>query len=107
MKKRIIVGSLRQETNSFSQVKTMAKDFMVYKGEEMLDYIAATSVFREADVEIIPTLCAYAMPSGKVDEEAYMSFKSYILDHIPQDVKIDGVWLFLHGAMNVENIAFK
>ncbi len=29
MKKKIIVGSLRQETNSFSQVKTMEKDFTV------------------------------------------------------------------------------
>ncbi|HCS73794.1 MAG TPA: hypothetical protein DIW17_07960, partial [Clostridiales bacterium] len=31
MKKRIVVGSLRQETNSFSQVKTTAEDFTVYK----------------------------------------------------------------------------
>ncbi len=104
MKKRIVVGSLRQETNSFSQIKTMSKDFTVYKGEEMLNYIAATQVFREADVEIIPTLCAYAIPSGKVDEKTYLSYKKYIIDHIPQDVKIDGVWLYLHGAMNVENI---
>ncbi|HHY23695.1 MAG TPA: M81 family metallopeptidase, partial [Clostridiaceae bacterium] len=58
----------------------------------------------EADVEIIPTLCAYAMPSGKVDEKTYLSYKNYIIDHIPQDEKIDGVWLYLHGAMNVENI---
>jgi len=104
MKKRIIVGSLRQETNSFSQVKTLAKDFTVYKGEEMLEHIAATPVFLEADVEIIPTLCAYAMPSGKVDEKTYLSYKNYIIDHIPHDEKIDGVWLYLHGAMNVENI---
>jgi microcystin degradation protein MlrC len=72
MKNRIVVGSLRQETNSFSQVKTMSKDFAVYKGKEMLDHIAVTHVFREADVEIIPTLCAYAMPSGKVDEKTYI-----------------------------------
>lgn len=104
MKKRIVVGSLRQETNSFSQVKTTAEDFTVYKGEEMLNYIAAAQVFHEADVEIIPTLCAYATPSGKVDQEAYLSFKDYILKQIPQNEKIDGVCLYLHGAMNVENM---
>ena len=104
MNKRIVVGSLRQETNSFSRVKTMAEDFTVYTGEEMLDYIAATQVFREADAEIIPTLYAYATPSGKVDQEVYLSFKDYILEHIPQNGKIDGIWLYLHGAMNVENI---
>lgn len=104
MKKKIVVGSLRQETNSFSQVKTMEKDFTVYKGDEMLQHVAVTPFFRENDVEIIPTLCAYAMPSGKVDEKTYLSYKNYIIDHIPQEEKIDGVWLYLHGAMNVENI---
>ena len=103
-KKKILVGSLRQETNSFSPVKTRISDFEVYKGKEMLNHIASTSVFQKAGFEIIPTLYAYATPSGKVDEDAYMSFKSYILDCIPKDEKIDGVWLYLHGAMNVENI---
>lgn len=104
MKRKILVGSLRQETNSFSPVKTFEKDFTVYKGEEMLDHIAPTEFFLKKDVEIIPTLCAYAIPSGKVDEQAYLSFKQYILDCIPKNEKIDGVWLYLHGAMNVENI---
>ncbi|HCS76140.1 MAG TPA: microcystin degradation protein MlrC, partial [Clostridiales bacterium] len=35
---------------------------------------------------------------------AYLLFKDYILKQIPQNEKIDGVCLYLHGAMNVENM---
>lgn len=104
VKKKIVVGSLRQETNSFSPVLTVEKDFSVFKGPEMLNRIAVTDMFQDAGFEAVPTLCAYAMPSGKVDEKAYLSFKQTILDGIPRDGSVAGVWLYLHGAMNVVNI---
>ncbi|NJD01878.1 MAG: M81 family metallopeptidase, partial [Ruminiclostridium sp.] len=102
--KRIVMGSLRQETNSFSPVRTTYKDFTVAKGKGMLEKVAATQIFEEAGVEIIPTLCAYALPSGKVDKKCYTEYKDYILKGIPENEKIDGVWLYLHGAMEVEEI---
>ncbi|HZJ82958.1 MAG TPA: M81 family metallopeptidase [Clostridia bacterium] len=102
--KKILVGALRQETNSFSPIITTAEDFTVVKGEEMLDYIAATQVFLEANIEIIPTLYASALPNGKVHEQCYREYTEYILDHISRDVNIHGVWLYLHGAMDVINI---
>lgn len=104
MKKKIIVGSLRQETNSFSPVITVEEHFSVFKGPDMLNRIAVTEMFENAGFEVVPTLCAYAMPSGKVDQKAYTSFKQTILDGIPQDKSVAGVWLYLHGAMNVVNI---
>ncbi|HBN83396.1 MAG TPA: MlrC family protein [Clostridiales bacterium] len=104
MKKKIVVGSLRQETNSFSPVITVEDHFSVSKGQDMLNKIAVTEMFENAGFEVIPTICAYAIPSGKVDQKAYVGFKQSILDGIPRDGSVAGVWLYLHGAMNVVNI---
>lgn len=102
--KNIVVGSLRQESNSFSPFCTTCKDFVIATGEEMLGKIEVSGIFREAGYGIIPTLFAYAVPGGKVEEESFLWFKNYILEHIPEDGSVAGVWLYLHGAMEVDNL---
>ncbi|MDO8685583.1 MAG: M81 family metallopeptidase, partial [Clostridiales bacterium] len=101
---RIIVGSLQQETNTFSPIHSVYEDFDVVYGDRMLEKIAATEVFHKAGVELIPTLYANAVPSGKLDERSFNMFKNELVDAIPANKKPDGIWLYLHGAMEVENI---
>jgi hypothetical protein len=103
-KKKIVIGSLRQETNSFSPVITYEKDFLVCRGRDVLQQTPVSRILEEAGFEVVPTLWAYAIPSGKVDKKAYCRFKEIIMNAIPKDGSVAGVWLYLHGAMNVTEI---
>lgn len=101
---RIVVGSLQQETNTFSPIKTSWKDFDYISGEKMLSKIAVTDILKEAGAEIIPTIYANAVPSGRIDKVSFKKFCNELLDRIPNGNEIDGIWLYLHGAMEVEEI---
>lgn len=101
---KIVVGSLQHETNTFSPVKASWKDFDYVAGKEMLDKIAVTDLFLAEGVELIPTIYANAVPSGKLDKESYLKFLNEIVNSIPDTEEIDGIWLYLHGAMEAEEI---
>jgi microcystin degradation protein MlrC len=109
--KRVLVGALLQESNSFSPRRSVWSDFHVDEGTAMLDRIAAAPVFKAAGMEMIPTIFAYAVPGGILREESYLRFKNQILGCIPDpangdrdDGLPDGVWLYLHGALEVDRI---
>ncbi|NSW90803.1 MAG: M81 family metallopeptidase [Firmicutes bacterium] len=101
---KIVVGSLQQETNTFSPIKASWKDFDYVAGERVLSKVAVTDVFREAGAELIPTIYANAVPSGRLDKESFKKLCNELVEGIPAGKEIDGIWLYLHGAMEVEDI---
>jgi microcystin degradation protein MlrC len=102
--KKVVAASLFQESNSFSPKIANWNDFKIFEKADMLKKIAVTRIFNEAGYEIIPTLYALAVPGGRVEEDSFRKFMEYILECIPEDGSVDGVWLYLHGAMHVEGL---
>lgn len=101
---RIVAGVMHHETDTLSPLRTNEKDFEIVKGKAVLDKIAAAaSYFREAGVEVIPTIYANALPSGLVEDSTYLEFREQILKVISKEKgRIDGIWFYLHGSMGVE-----
>lgn len=99
---RIAIGSLQCEGNSLTPVYTRFEDFDYAPGESMYQKIKVMDYLREKGAEVIPTIYAHALPGGAVIKEDYLRLVSEIVDGIPCDV--DGVWLYLHGAMCVQEI---
>ena len=99
---RIAIGSLQCEGNSLSPVYTRYEDFDYASGESMYQKIKVMDYLAEKGAEVIPTIYAHALPGGAVIKEDYLRLVSEIVDGIPCDV--DGVWLYLHGAMCVQEI---
>ena len=100
---RIVLGSLQCEGNSLTPIKTKYKDFDYAKGEAMYEKIRVLDFMRENGCEPIPTIYAHALPGGAVVKEDFLKLVDDIVDAIP-DSDIDGVWLYLHGALYVEEI---
>ena len=104
---RIVIGSLQCEGNSLTPVLTRFEDFDYAVGEEMFDtgreHVAVIDMLREKGCEIIPTVYGHALPGGPVKLEDFYKMTDQMLDAIPTQ-GIDGVWLYLHGAMCVEGI---
>ena len=99
---RIAIGSLQCEGNSLTPVYTRFEDFDYAPGESMYQKIKVMDYLSEKGAEVIPTIYAHALPGGAVIKEDYLRLVSEIVDGIPCDV--DGVWLYLHGAMCVQEI---
>ena len=100
---RIAIGSLQCEGNSLTPVLTHLEDFDRAYGMDMLEKIQISELLKEYDIEVVPTLYAHALPGGPVVKEDFLELAEGIVDGIPTS-GIDGVWLYLHGAMCVEEI---
>lgn len=106
---RVLVGSISHETNTFPPFLTRKDDFWIRYDEEVLDHGGyhggalggISRTLRESGIELVLTLAAVAMLGGVVERSAYESFKQSILDKAHD---IDGVCLFLHGAMRAEGL---
>lgn len=100
---RIAIGSLQCEGNSISPVATRFEDFDYAVGEAMYEKIAVMDLLREKGVDVVPTIYAHALPGGAVVKSDFLRLAHEIIDGIPSE-GIDGVWLFIHGTMYVEEI---
>ncbi|HEU5315191.1 MAG TPA: M81 family metallopeptidase [Chloroflexota bacterium] len=93
---RIAVGGIRHETNTFSTLRTRLEDFAVDRGD-------AVGITCEG-AEVVGTLFANAFPHGVVERRGYETLKAELLERLRAALPLDGVYLKLHGAMEVEEI---
>lgn len=118
--KRIAVGGLVHETNTFAPCPTTLADFDSHGSSlPILRGQALTAAFdqgggamggmlralRAAPVEILPLLRAEAQPGGKVEAAAFAALADELLSGLQAAGPLDAVMLDLHGAMVVEGIA--
>jgi microcystin degradation protein MlrC len=100
---RIAIGGIRHETNTFSPVWTDFEDFQIVSGQALFE--DSLGWFRRTqDVAFSPTFVAGAIPSGMVRKDAYTKLKNDLLAEIRATLPLDGIYLDLHGAMEVEGI---
>ena len=98
---RLAICGIRHETNTFSPLQAGIEDFRVLRGDEVM-----ADVPRQAfdNVEWAPTLVSKAQPHGLVLQEAYESMAAEMVDRLRRAFPLDGVYLDLHGAMEVEDV---
>jgi microcystin degradation protein MlrC len=100
---KIVVGSLQQESNTLTTRRSTREDFVLYRGTAMLPHIAVTDYLTSRGMELVPTLYANAVPGGPLGEVDFHSMADELVAMIPAS-GMDGIWLYLHGAMEVVNI---
>lgn len=99
---KIAIGSIQCEGNSLTPIPTRFEDFDYAVGEDMYTKVKVVDYFKESGCDIVPTIYAHALPGGAVVKEDFLRLAHELCDAIPSDV--DGVWLYIHGAMYVEEI---
>lgn len=100
--KRVLTLGIRHESNTFSTLLTKEADFRLLRGAEVLKGQEWTEVFKKANIELIPTLHAYAWPGGVVEHAAFEKFMNEILDSIKNAGHLDGIYMDMHGALHAE-----
>jgi len=110
---RILVGAVLHESNTFWPYPTDLQSFKnrnFYLGDEVTEKFNYTKtalggfyeVLREEGAEAIPCIAALAEPSGTVTADAFNRIKQEIVDSCKKVGKLDGILLYLHGAMVTE-----
>lgn len=110
MKKRIFIGGLHHESDTFNPIITGRDDIWVTRGEDLLASKGRSSVngiiatLTCAGYEVIPSLIARAVPNGVWDRAYYLELKEELLTALREAGDIDGISLSLHGSMRVDGI---
>lgn len=113
---RIAIGRLFAELTHFNPIPTTLKAFEaggIQCGSAMLSssaHLREIDGFLEAacaepDVELVPTMSAWAMPGGLLDNETHEFLKDRFLEGLKGVGHLDGILLALHGAMSSEDEA--
>lgn len=107
---KILIGGFGHESNTFTPFRTRLKDFRPRYGEETLAeplrgaFGGIVNTLRaHDDIELVPTITAHAMPGGIVERETFETLKGEILARAHD---VDGVCLYLHGAMRAEGVDY-
>ncbi len=98
------MGMFYHEANSFNPNLLQKDGFVYYEGDEVLRRLHATEVFQEENAELIPLIYATALPYGIVARDAYEFYANGILSILEENKDVDGVFLHLHGSMEVEGL---
>lgn len=107
--KRILVGAMNHESNSFNPIIAVESDFLVLRGAEVLarrkqndTLTGILDTLEQAGFEPVPTVFASAVPNGLVDKDFCARLRQEILSMTEQaleDGPIDAVTFALHGSM--------
>lgn len=101
---KIIVASYQCESNSRALYHPQKSDFEYFKGEDIFKKLAVKDIFADAGFEIIPSIYAVALPSGTVEKDINTYYTEQILDTVRAHPDADGVYIFFHGSMEVDEI---
>lgn len=109
--KRVLVGSMHHESNSFNPIIADERDFSIRYGKDALIFETKNNALRgivdtlkEKEYDIVPLLSARAVPNGEVSFELYSRLKKEFIERaIEADKikKVDAINLALHGSMRV------
>jgi microcystin degradation protein MlrC len=109
---RILIGECKQEVSTFNPSATHYGDFVISRGEEMLDFHrglksevgGAMSVFAAAGHEMIGTYSAKAITSGgTLAASDWDRIAKEFLEAIRQAPPVDAIFFSMHGAMCAAN----
>lgn len=108
--KRVFVGGMHHESDTFNPIVTSKDDIWVLRGENLLKSTGRGSVngvidtLREAGYEIVPGLIARAVPNGEWDYDYFMQLKFEFLEYLKNALPVDALCLSLHGSMRVKGL---
>ncbi len=122
---RIAYGRIFHEANAYSPLRTERADFerlhhlegdalaraCTLRGTELISFMphAELTGFVQAarlagGVESVPLTSSMAVPSGPLTRECFDSILDGLVEKLAQAGQLDGVYLALHGSMQVDDL---
>ena len=105
MRKKVLVAQFVTESNANIPYKTDLENYDLRFGEDAISQMNLGSVFADADIEVVPSVYANGFSGGVVTRNAFDYIENRLLNDIRANLgMLDGMFLHLHGASEVEDI---
>ncbi|MCY4019809.1 MAG: M81 family metallopeptidase [Chloroflexi bacterium] len=101
---RIAIAGIATESCTFSALPTRLADFRISRGTDDAFTELYPFLGQYPDIDFVGTITAKALPGGPVEAAAYEAIKDELLGQLQSRGPFDGVYLDMHGAMNVAGI---
>ena len=102
---KVLIGQFVTESNANVIDKCRIVDYDIAFGEELIDKMQIREVFAKENVEIIPSIYANAGAAGVVERITFDYIENSMLNTIKEHLhEIDGIYLMLHGASEVDGL---
>ncbi len=99
---KIALGGLACECCTFSPLLSREEDFTILRDNDLLASYPFLRAYPE--VSTVPLLYARALPGGPVERRFYERVKKEFLQKLEENGPLDGLFLHMHGAINVEGM---
>lgn len=105
----IAIAGLGCENSTFTTSRTEAAAFHPKRGHEIIQkypFLHAGTILGDA-ADWRGALTGHALPGGRVTRDAFESLTAEILERlqrIANEIKLNGLWLDIHGAMHVDGL---
>ena len=102
---KVLIGHFINEANANIPHLSNIKDFEILYGEDLINKMEVRDVFESNGIEIIPAIYASAGAAGVIERNTFdfilKEFENAVKKHLNE---IDGIYLMLHGASEVEGL---
>lgn len=103
--KKVLIGQFITESNANIPSMNEITSYDIEFGDALIEKMQVGDIFENAGITIIPSIYAVSGASGVIKRETYEYIKSGFVDAVKKHVhEIDGIYLMLHGASEVEEI---
>lgn len=102
---KVLAGQFVTESNANIPLKNEITNYVIAFGDDCIKKMHIGDVFAEAGIEVIPAIYASAGASGVVKKAAFDYIEACFVRAAKEHLdEIDGIYLMLHGASEVEEI---
>lgn len=101
---KVIAASFQCESNSKASLHPKFGDFEYFEGEDIFKKLVVKKQFTDCGIEVIPSIYANALPTATVERDIYDFYFDKILNTVKEHPDADGMFIYVHGSMEVEGI---
>ncbi|MEG0076202.1 M81 family metallopeptidase [Anaerorhabdus sp.] len=102
---KVLIGYFTTESNAHVPLKNNIKNYDLAFGDNVIRKSRVGEVFEKEGVELIPSIYASAGASGVILKETFAYIESMFIKYINENLdQLDGIFLHLHGASEVEGL---
>ena len=102
---KVLIGTFVTESNANVPAKARMNNYDLAFGDDCIRKMNVSDIYEDAGIEIVPSIYADAGGNGVVTKEAFDYIESCFVKSVRAHLhELDGIYLFLHGASEVEEI---
>ena len=102
---KVLIGTFVTESNANVPNRATIANYDIAFGDELIRKMGVKDIYDEAGIEIVPSIYADAGGNGVVEKNAFDYIESCFIKSVKENLNdLDGIYLFLHGASEVEGI---